>query len=171
MKVFLPACAPDIISYDNLIIERGIYNSFKADKLREYDLIATIDGNFAFTEFMLHRDAMYATLRILQMIIRHDVKLSEIGEKARSFYYVTRRLECPQELKGKMMRKFLEVAKDQRSSTVDGVKIWESDTDWILMIPDTYGDYLNIYIQAKDDESGNRIYEKYAGLIKAWMNE
>ncbi len=39
------------------------------------------------------------------------------------------------------------------------------------MIPDTYGDYLNIYIQAKDDESGNRIYEKYAGLIKAWMNE
>ena len=171
MKVFLPAWAPDIISYDNLIIERGIYNSFKADKLREYDLIATIDGNFAFTEFMLHRDAMYATLRILQMIIRHDVKLSEIGEKARSFYYVTRRLECPQELKGKMMRKFLEVAKDQRSSTVDGVKIWESDTDWILMIPDTYGDYLNIYIQAKDDESGNRIYEKYAGLIKAWMNE
>jgi len=30
-----------------------------------------------------------------------------------------------------MMRKFLEDAKGKRSSSEDGVKIWENDTDWI----------------------------------------
>ncbi len=70
-----------------------------------------------------------------------------------------------------MMRKFLEDAKGKKSSTDDGVKIWENDTDWILMIPDQYNNHLNIYIQAKDDDSGNAIYEKYNNKILKWSNE
>ena len=171
MKVFLPTWAPDTVEYDHLIIERGVYSNFKAEKLREYDLIATIDGNFAFTDFTLHRDAMYAALKILEMLIRHDVKLSEIGSKIHPFYYKTIKIPCPQALKGKMMRKFIEISKEKKHSTIDGVKIWENETDWILMIPDTYGDYLNIYLQAKDDAAGERLYKKYAALIAEWMNE
>jgi mannose-1-phosphate guanylyltransferase/phosphomannomutase len=171
MKVFLPTWAPDIVDYENLEIERGVYSNFRADKLKEYDLIATIDGNFAFTEFTLHRDAMYATLKILEMMIRHDVKLSELGQKIHPFYYKTVKIECPQALKGKMMRKFIEIAKDRKHSTVDGVKIWENETDWILMIPDAYGDYLNLYIQASDEAAGERLYKKYADLIETWMKE
>jgi len=171
MKVFLPTWAPDIVDYENLIIERGVYSNFKADKLKEYDLIATVDGNFAFTEFTLHRDAMYATLKIVEMLIRHDVKLSELGANIHPFYYRRVKLECPQALKGKMMRKFIEISKGKRHSTIDGVKIWENDTDWVLMIPDAYHDYLNLYFQAADEAAGERLYEKYAGLIERWMKE
>ena len=171
MKVFLPTWAPDIVEYENLIIERGVYSNFRAKKLKEYDLIATIDGNFAFTDFTLHRDAMYATLKILEMMIRHDVKLSELGQKIHPFYFRTEKIPCPQALKGKMMRKFIEIAKDKKHSTVDGVKIWENETDWILMIPDTYGDFLNLYLQAADEKRGEALYEKYTGLIEKWMKE
>ncbi|WP_353662703.1 sugar phosphate nucleotidyltransferase [Hydrogenimonas sp. SS33] len=171
MKVFLPTWAPDMIDYKNLVIERGVYSNFKAGKLREYDLIATIDGNFAFTDFTLHRDAMYATLKILQLLIKHNVKLSEIGAEIHPFYYKTFKLPCPQAKKGVMMRKFIEYAKGKRHSTVDGVKIWENETDWILMIPDTYGDFLNLYLQARDDSAGKALYEKYTALIEKWMNE
>ncbi|WP_457595917.1 sugar phosphate nucleotidyltransferase [Hydrogenimonas sp.] len=171
MRVFLPTWAPDIVEYEHLEIERGVYNNFRAAKLSEYDLIATIDGNFAFTDFTLHRDAMYAALKILEMLIRHDVKLSELGAKIHPFYYKNFKIDCPQAMKGKMMRKFIEYAKGKRHSTVDGVKIWENETDWILMIPDAYGDYLNIYMQAADEEAGRRLYEKYDALIETWMKE
>lgn len=76
-------------------------------KLKEYDLIATVDGNFAFTEFGVTRDPMYASLKIMELLSRNDVKLSELSGKIKSFYYRRIKIDCSQALKGKMMRKFL----------------------------------------------------------------
>ncbi len=170
-KVFLPTWAPDIIYFENLEIDRGNYLNFKASKFREYFLIATVDGNFAFSEFGITRDAMYTSLKIMQLLIKNKVKLSELSKDIDSFDYRYIKVDCTQALKGKMMRKFLESAKNKRSSALDGVKIWENETDWILMIPDNYNSYLNIYIQATNKEAGDAIYEKYSAKIKKWSAE
>ena len=157
-----------MIPFDNLDIERGKYADFKADKLKEYDLVATGEGNFAFTEFAVHRDSMYATLKITEMISQSKVDLSEIIKGIKNFYYSSTQVECTQALKGRMMRKFLEDAKGKKSSSLDGVKIWLDTNDWILMIPDQYGDYLNLYVQAVDEERGAAILEQYKAKIQEW---
>jgi mannose-1-phosphate guanylyltransferase/phosphomannomutase len=72
-------------------------------------------------------------------------------------------------MKGKMMRMFLEDAKDKKLSTLDGVKIWLDKDDWILMIPDQYNEYLNLYIQAKDEKSGEAILADYSVKIQEWL--
>ncbi|MFK5881180.1 MAG: sugar phosphate nucleotidyltransferase [Sulfurospirillum sp.] len=167
-EVFLPTWAPDMIEFQNLAIHRGKYSNFNTKKLKEYDLVATMDGNFAFTEFGVTRDAMYASLKIMEMLSCHDIKLSNLAKKIDDFYYSSKKIECTQALKGKMMRKFLEDSKGKRASTADGVKIWENKTDWILMIPDQYSDHLNIYIQAKDETSANKIYDEYNIKIASW---
>jgi mannose-1-phosphate guanylyltransferase/phosphomannomutase len=169
-KVILPTWAPDIMdeSFENIEIERGRYMDFKASKLKEYDLIATVDGNFAFTDFALHHDSMYACLKIIEMLIKYDLKLSEIVKEIKPFYYSYTKLPCTQALKGKMMRKFLEDAKNKESSSLDGVKIWTDEHEWILMIPDQYDDALNIYIQAKSKKRGESLYEKYRVNIEIW---
>lgn len=169
-RVFLPSWAPDLMDerFENLEIERGKYANFKASEMKKYDLIATVDGNFAFTEFALNRDSMYATLKIVEMMTKHDIKLSEIVAQLDSFYYCSFQVPCTQALKGKMMRKFIEDAKGKESSMVDGVKIWEDTHDWILMIPDQYSDNLNLYIQAKDEKSGKALYERYKAKIDEW---
>ena len=169
-RVFLPTWAPDIIKYDNLEIDRGKYANFTAKQLQQYDLIATVDGNYAFTEFSVYRDSMYATIKILELIIKHNVKLSELVKEVEEFYYHQTRIACSQALKGKMMRKFLEDAKGKRSSSTDGVKIWLNETDWILMIPDQYSDHLNLFIQAKDEANGKAIIEAYEEKISSWAN-
>ena len=69
------------------------------------------------------------------------------------------------------MRKFLEDAIGKKSSSIDGVKICESKTDWILMIPDQYSDHLNIYIQAINEAKGEEIYEKYCKKIDLWSKQ
>ena len=167
-KVFLPTWAPDIIEYDNLEIERGKYADFTKEQLMQYDLIATVDGNFSFTEFSVYRDSTYATIKILEMVIKHTVKLSDLVANVDNFYYHQTKIECKQALKGKMMRKFLEDAKEQRSSSADGVKIWVDDKDWILMIPDQYTDHLNISIQAVNEYKGESILAEYTHKIKEW---
>jgi mannose-1-phosphate guanylyltransferase/phosphomannomutase len=170
-RVFLPTWAPDITYYENLEIERGKYADFKVKELEEYDLIATVDGNFAFTEFSTYRDSMYATIKILELIIKHDVSLSDLVSDVDEFYYHQTQIECSQALKGKMMRKFLEDAKDKKSSSADGVKIWLNESDWILMIPDQYSDHLNISIQALDEKSGIEILETYKNKIIEWSDK
>ena len=167
-RIFLPTWAPDMIKFDNLDIEYGKYADFKAENLRQYDLIATVDGNFAFTEFSLYRDSMYAAVKILEMILKHDKKLSELVSQTENFYHMQTKIACPQSLKGTMMRKFLEDARDKRSSSADGVKIWLNETDWILMIPDQYSDHLNLYIQAKNESEGHAIYDQYKAKIESW---
>ncbi|HHH51962.1 MAG TPA: mannose-1-phosphate guanyltransferase, partial [Campylobacterales bacterium] len=58
-RVFLPTWAADIVYFENLEIERGQYANFKSEDLEKYDLVATGEGNFSFTEFSTHRDSMY----------------------------------------------------------------------------------------------------------------
>ncbi len=170
-RVFLPTWAADIVYFENLEIERGQYANFKAEKMKKYDLVATGEGNFAFTEFATHRDSMFASLKILEMILQHKVKLSEMIASLPSFYYKTTKVECKQALKGKMMRMFLADAKGKESSTLDGVKIWLDKNDWILMIPDQYSDHLNLYIQAENKEKGKAILAEYSTKIEQWSKE
>jgi mannose-1-phosphate guanylyltransferase/phosphomannomutase len=167
-RVFLPTWAADIVYFDQLEIERGQYANFKAEHMKRYDLVATGEGNFAFTEFSTHRDSMYATLKILEMIVNHNVKLSALIAALPHFFYKTYQISCTQALKGKMMRKFLEDSKGKKSSTLDGVKIWFNADDWVLMLPDQYGDHLNLTIQAKNDQEGEKYAQMYMDKIAQW---
>ena len=137
--------------------------------MKKYDLVATGEGNYAFTEFATHRDSMFATLNILELMVKHNVKLSAVIDALPSFYYHAFQVTCTQAFKGKMMRMFLEDAQGKESSTLDGVKIWFDTHDWILMIPDQYNDHLNLYIQAETQESGEKIHQSYLSKIDEWM--
>ncbi|SMC09675.1 sugar phosphate nucleotidyltransferase [Nitratiruptor tergarcus] len=172
-RVFLPSWAPDMMDSDfkHLEIDRGKYLNFKREDFKQYDLIATVDGNFAFTEFAYHRDGIYATLKIMELLSRHNILLSQIEKEVKHFFYKRCKIPCPQHKKGKMMRKFIEYAHDKPHSTLDGVKIWENDTDWILMIPDQYTEDLNLFIQANNEEQGKKLHDSYANLIQEWLNE
>ncbi|BCD68134.1 sugar phosphate nucleotidyltransferase [Nitratiruptor sp. YY09-18] len=172
-RVFLPSWAPDMMDSDfkNLEIDRGKYLNFKREDFKQYDLIATVDGNFAFTEFAYHRDAIYATLKIMELLSRHNILLSQIEKEVKHFFYKRCKIPCPQHKKGKMMRKFIEYAQNKPHSTLDGIKIWENETDWILMIPDQYTEDLNLFIQASDEEQGKILHDRYANLIQEWLNE
>lgn len=170
-QVFLPTWAADIVYFEHLEIERGQYSNFTVAQIKKYDLVATGEGNFSFTEFATHRDSMYASLKILEMMLTHEVKLSDLIASLPSFYYNISRAKCSQALKGKMMRMFLEDAKGKESSTLDGVKIWLDKHDWILMIPDQYNDHLNLYIQAQDDTKGQEILASYTAKIEEWSKQ
>ncbi len=171
LKIFLPAWAPDYIEYVNLDITRGKLNNLKSAELKEYDLIATTDGHFAFSQFGLNRDAIFSSFKILELIQKSGLKLSNIVNKIPAFAYKGENVACPSEFKGKMMRKFLEDGKNKKTDSIDGVKIWTNDDEWILMVPDEHSDFLNIYIQADDEKSASKMFWKYQEKIENWISE
>ncbi len=171
LKVLLPAWAPDFVEYKNIEIDREKLANFKADQLKEYDLIADSDGHFAFNEFGLNRDSIFTSFKILELLEKSGKKLSKLVKTIPDFIYRGEQIPCPSSLKGKMMRKFLEDGKDRKTSSVDGVKIWMNDDEWILMVPDQHNEYLNLYVQAEDEKSAGKIFYSYQDKIEKWISE
>lgn len=170
-KVLLPAWAPDFITYKHLEITRSKVCGLKAKELKEYDLIANTDGHFAFSEFSLNTDAVFSSFKFLELLIQNKTTLNAVIKTVPNFAYRGENIACPNALKGKMMRKFLEESKDKKSSHEDGVKIWVSKDEWILMVPDAHQEFLNIYIQAKDDKNAEKIFSQYRRKIDLWMEK
>jgi len=171
IKVFLPAWAPDFCDYKNIEIVRGKIINQKAADLNEYALIASTDGHFSFSEFGLNSDAVYASFKILELIQKSELKLSQVLKNLPKFTFKGENVPCPSKFKGKMMRKFLEDGSDSETSSIDGVKIWISEDEWILMVPDEHSDFLNIYIQAEDEKSAGKIFWEYQNKIEKWIKE
>ena len=171
VKVFLPAWAPDFIEYKNIDITRAKFENIKGSQLQEFDLIANTDGQFAFTQFGFTSDALYVSFKVLELLTKSQLKLSQVAHALVPFSYRGENVACKSSLKGKIMRKFLEAAEGKNHSTHDGVKIWVSKNEWILMVPDQYREFLNLYIQAKNVENANKIFETYYEKIEKWKDE
>lgn len=172
-KVYLPMSAPDFMDEQlpNLTIERGKMIGLKASKIKEFDLMANLQGNFAFTEFGLNFDALFASLKIMEMLAATGEKISDVRIALPSFYFNAQKIGCPSALKGKMMRKFMEASVGKEASFVDGVKICIDKTNWVLMLPDQHSDYLHLFIQADNDIKGEAILNEFALNIASWMKE
>lgn len=172
-RVLLPVWAPDYLDrrFGNLIIERSKTTNLKASELARYDFIGTTAGMYAFTDFALHFDSLYASMKLIEMLSRQKKRVSEVAMAFEPFFYLESKVPCANGLKGKMMRKFLEDSTGKEASHVDGVKIWVDEKGWILMIPDQNNDCLRLYIQAATKTAGEKIFKEYAHKIEHWIEE
>ena len=170
-KIFLPAWAPDISDdqMDDIVITRGKMLGKSASYLEQFDLIADINSHFAFGDFSFNSDAIFASLKIMELLAFHKIKLSQVLEQLPKFYYEIVRIACPSNFKGRMMRQFLDEGGGKKVSHKDGIKIQLDKLDWILMIPDDSEDILNIYIQAETESRGLSIKKIYEEKITQWL--
>ncbi len=168
-RVYLPAWAPDWLdgSFENLEIVHGKTDGLNAKEMKEFDLIADVNDQYIFTAFGLHSDAIFASVKILEMLAKQNLKLSWVRKRAESACYFTRHpIPCPETEKGKMMRRFSEYGKGKRVSHIEGIRIDLEPSCWVLMLPDPHDDMLHLYIQAPTLKRGEELYSEYAALLK-----
>lgn len=172
-KVLLPVWAPDFIDnrFQNLRIDRVKITNLKSADLQRYDFIATTSGNYVCSEFGFHFDSLFASMKLIEMLSRESKFISEIAMSFEPFYYFETKIACENRLKGKMMRKLLEDSLDKKNSNGDGIKIWMSEKDWIVIIPDQNSDTLRLYIQASTEKQGQKILKAYSKKIRHWAEE
>lgn len=172
-KVFTPVNTPDILDgiLKKVTIERGKFSNFTNSKLQGYELVANMTGNFAFTDFTYNYDAVFASIKILELLSKSKTSVSDLSSEIPEFFYRDEAIECPSDKKGKMMRKFMEEGKDRESSYIDGIKFWVGEQDWVLMIPATSGEYVKLFVQARDRARGEGIFNEYKTKIEEWKRE
>lgn len=171
-KVYLPAWAPDFMDerLKNLKITKGKLMGKKASFINQFDLLADVSGLFAFTEFGWQTDAIYSSVKLMQLLCNHKVTLKEMRESVPDFYYRHIDIEVKLNKKGTIMRKFLEDSKEKKTTHEDGIKINLNKTDWVLLIPDDYYDSVHLYIQAASKDVGEKISREFEEKIQTWID-
>jgi mannose-1-phosphate guanylyltransferase/phosphomannomutase len=170
-RVYLPVYAPVVLdsTFTNLEIVRGKYTGLKASFLKDFTFSGTIDNLFAFTSHMAHTDAIFASLKLLEMMCKLDVSLSDLMREMPEYKYFHSVISCPLDLKGYLMRKMSEEAMDKDASFVDGVKITYQPGTWVHMLPDQYSPNVHLYVEATNAETAEKLHTEYVGMINSWL--
>ncbi len=129
-------------------------------------------AGFIFPEFLFACDAMYSTVKILELMAKAEAKMGDVSLKYPQRYFLSKRnVSCPKDLKGKVMRKIMEDTAEQERILIDGVKIvFDTDTT-LLLLPDRARDIFHIDAESKSKNYATKLVTEYEEKLNAWVRE
>lgn len=127
-------------------------------------------GGFIFPDFLFSVDGMYATARIMEMVALTGMTLGQLNRDLPQRSVTERSVECPWELKGRVMRRAMEYTEGRERLLVDGVKVF-SGGDWVLLIPDKERPLFHVVVETAERERSAQLALEYERLVREWKEE
>jgi len=122
-------------------------------------------GGFIFPRFHPSFDGLYATVRLLELLIGAKRTLSEVIDATPPVHVARLQVDCPWEEKGRVMRMLAQDPETERTRQVDGVK-HQRDGEWVLVLPDADRPLFNVYAEANDDDRAWTLVQEYADRLE-----
>jgi len=108
------------------------------------------DGGYIWPSFVPAYDAAATFVNVLALLARRGVRLSKLVDDAPRIHMARDVVPTPWEQKGMVMRNLMDLAKDERTILVDGVKVID-DTGWVLLLPDPEQPTTHVLAEGVDD--------------------
>lgn len=112
------------------------------------------------------RDGAMATALMLDIMARTGKRLSGLLGELPKYFIEKGKVQCPEELKERVLRSLLQQVKNMKTSTIDGVKIWFADSSAILIRPSGTEPVYRLYAEAKTQEKASKLIEAYDAKLK-----
>src|SRR5207248_8556192 len=127
-------------------------------------LVGAGDGGFIFPRFHPSFDGLFATVRLLELLISAKRTLSEVIDETPPVHVARLQVVCPWEEKGRVMRMLAQDPATERTRQIDGVK-HQNDGEWILVLPDADRPLFDVYAEAKDEHRAVMLVLEYADKL------
>jgi phosphomannomutase/phosphoglucomutase len=112
------------------------------------------------------RDGAMATALILDIMAKTGEKLSKLIGELPKYFIEKGKVECPEEIKQKVLKKLVKQVQSLNISTIDGVKIWFKDKSDILIRPSGTEPIYRLYAEAKTREKAIQLVNEYTLKLK-----
>jgi len=141
----------------------GLYEAAAAD-----DVIFAADGRggFVVPEFSRSLDGIAAFARLLGLVARTKLTLSQIHSRIPVAHLLKRSVPTPWAAKGSVMRTIVEAAGHRQIDTTDGVRVIEPDGGWALVLPDTAHAITNVWAEAADTDAAQALLDQWAAVVE-----
>lgn len=124
------------------------------------------EGGVIFPQFLPFFDAMFAFGKLMEIMARTKLTLSQFMEDVPPFYLISQSIECSWQDKGRIMRQIIENAEEERIELIDGVKIYPDDKSWILALSDPSEPLLHLYAEGETHEKAQRLLKDFRKRIE-----
>jgi mannose-1-phosphate guanylyltransferase / phosphomannomutase len=118
-----------------------------------------------FPEFQPVFDSLYAAAKVMEMLARQGRALSEIVDELPASHLASRRVQCPWERKGQIMRRLLDEHHGENIELTDGIRIGRED-GWVLVLPDASDPIFNVYAEGNSDDQAAKHADQFATRIE-----
>jgi len=122
-------------------------------------------GEFVIPAFHRLLDAMFPIAKLLEYLATQNTTLSQVVALLPPYHIATKRVPCPWEQKGTVMRVLNEQYKDRILDQQDGVKIRLDEYEWVLLVPEPDEPMFAIYAEGTSFENATAIAEHYARVV------
>jgi mannose-1-phosphate guanylyltransferase / phosphomannomutase len=131
---------------------------------RDYLLLGDGSGNVIFPSFYPIADALFAMVKLMELLALQNVRLSTVVDQLPAYYMERAKVPCRWENKGRVMRLLNEQYADRATDQIDGIKI-EQDQTWVLIQPDTEGPFFHVIAEGDSSEQARSIVASYVELV------
>ena len=123
-------------------------------------------GGFIVPEFSPHVDGVAAFLRLVGLVARTQLTLSQIDARIPRAHVIKRSVPTPWAAKGAVMRHVVESAGDRELDTTDGVRLVEPDGRWVLVLPDPAEAVTHLWAEAPDPASATALLDTWTLVVE-----
>jgi len=134
----------------------------------EQDVIFAADGRggFVVPECSRTVDGIAAFVRLLGLIARTRLRLSQIDARIPVAHLLKRSIPTPWAAKGSVMRTVMEAAGDYEIDTTDGVRVVEPDRGWVLVLPDPADAVTHLWAEGSDADAAQLLLDFWADVVE-----
>ncbi len=132
------------------------------------DMIFGADGRggFVVPEFSRTVDGIAVFARLLGLVARTRLTLSQIDARIPSAHLLKRSMPTPWAAKGSVMRTVVEAAGNREVDTTDGVRIIEPDGGWVLVLPDPADAVTHLWAEGSDADTAQALLDEWAAVAE-----
>jgi mannose-1-phosphate guanylyltransferase/phosphomannomutase len=117
-------------------------------------------------EFSRTLDGIAAFARLLGLVARTRLTLSQIDARIPRAHLLKRSMPTPWAAKGSVMRTVVEAAGGREMDTTDGVRVIESNGDWVLVLPDPADAVTHLWAEGPDADSAQALLDEWATVVE-----
>lgn len=136
---------------------------------RDYLLLGDGDGNLIFPQFHPTVDGLFATAKLIELLVSAHTKLSQVIDELPPWHVRRADVPCRWEHKGKVMRLLNERFAHHHPPQIDGVKL-RMGAGWVLILPDPETPFFHIVAEGHNDDEAMQISAEYADLVRQLQN-
>jgi mannose-1-phosphate guanylyltransferase/phosphomannomutase len=126
-------------------------------------------GGFVFPAFHPAIDGLMALGKLLELLALQGASLSEVVASLPPFCLASGEATGVWETKGRVMRCLLQQLSRLRHETVDGIKVYLDDNEWVLIRPDEETAVFHLVAEAKSVAIAQELIADYGGLVRSFV--
>ncbi|GLZ12727.1 mannose-1-phosphate guanyltransferase [Actinomadura sp. NBRC 104425] len=123
-------------------------------------------GGFVMPEFGTAVDGVAAFVRLVGLVARTRLTLSQIDRRIPEAHLLTRSVPTRWAAKGGVMRHVVEAAGGRTIDTTDGVRVVEDDGRWVLVLPDPAQPVTRLWAEGPDADAAQALLEEWAAVVE-----